>query len=107
MYISVLTLGEIRRGIVTLTHGRKRTQLETWLQTILRPSFAGRILDVNGEIADRWGILDAEAKQNGRSVPSIDGLLAATALEHNLTLVTRNTRDFEHTLISVFNPWTS
>jgi predicted nucleic acid-binding protein len=105
MFVSTLTLGEIRKGIVSLSVGRKKQQLETWLERTLRASFIGRTLPIDETVADRWGWLDAEAGQRGRPLPVVDGLLAATALEHNLTLVTRNTRDFAHLPIRVFSPW--
>jgi predicted nucleic acid-binding protein len=106
MFLSVLTLGEIRKGIESLSLGRRRSQLEQWLELDLRVRFATRVVPVTESIADRWGRLDTHVRKQGRIIPAIDGLLAATALEHNLTLVTRNTRDFAHTHISVFNPWT-
>lgn len=105
LYISVLTLGEIRKGIVSLMTGRKRANLERWLEGVLRPSFGPRVLPVSGTIAERWGILTGEARRKGRLISAIDGLLAATAIEHNLTLVTRNIRDFEAVPVSVISPW--
>ena len=105
LYISVLTLGEIRKGIVSLVAGRRRIDLEQWLENTLRPSFGSRVLPVTEAIAIRWGVLVGEARRSGRTLPAIDSLLAATALEHNLTLVTRNTRDFEGTSVQVISPW--
>lgn len=105
MYISVLTLGEIRKGIASLAEGRKRADLERWLDGTLRPGFGQRILPVNEAIAERWGALTGEARRTGRSISAVDGLLAATAIEHDLTLVTRNVRDFTSTSVSVFSPW--
>ena len=101
-FLSVLTLGEIRRGVLILQPSRRRTRLEIWLERELRGRFAGRILPVDELIADRWGTISAAA---GRSLPVIDGLLAATALHYNLTLVTRNTRDVAATGVAAFNPW--
>jgi toxin FitB len=105
LYLSVLTLGEIRKGIATLPQSRRRTNLETWLELELRARFAGRILSIDSGIADRWGILAAEAKRIGRSLSAIDGLLAATAIHHNLTIVSRNVSDFASTQVPVVNPW--
>jgi predicted nucleic acid-binding protein len=105
LYLSVLTLGEIRKGIASLPQGTRRTQLETWLEVDLRPRFAGRILPVDEPIADRWGLLAAEAKRKGIDLSAIDGLLAATALHHNLTIVSRNVSDFANTQAPVLNPW--
>lgn len=105
LYLSVLTLGEIRKGIALLKDASRRAALEAWLAGDLAPRFAGRILPINEAVADRWGRLTAEAAPN--LLPVIDGLLAATALHHNLTLVTRNTKDVAPTGVPAFNPWTT
>ena len=105
LFLSVLTLGEIRKGVAALAQGKRRTQLETWLEVALQARFAGRILPIDKAIADRWGVLAAETKRRGRAMPVIDGLLAATALHHNLTLVSRNASDFADTQVPVLNPW--
>lgn len=107
LYLSVLTLGEIRKGVALLPQSKGRTQLESWLEVELQPRFSGRILDVDRAIADRWGWLTASAKQAGRPLGAIDGLLAATALHHSLTLVSRNVSDFAITHVAVLNPWTT
>ncbi len=104
LYLSVLTLGEIRKGLAALPHGKRRIRLEAWLEVDLRARFAGRIVPIDAEIADRWGSIAAQATQNGTPVPVIDGLLAATALHHNLTVVSRNANHF-HSLVRVLNPW--
>ena len=105
LYLSVLTLGGIRRGIAVLPQSRRRATLEAWLEKDLRMRFEDRILAVDQEVADRWGLLTAAARRNGIVLPVIDGLLAATALEHNLTLVTRDTGQIPSMGVSVFNPW--
>lgn len=105
LFLSVLTLGEIRKGVAGLPQGKRRTQLETWLEIDLQARFSGRILSIDGPIADRWGVLSGEAKRKGRALSAIDGLLAATALYHNLTIVSRNVTDFASTPASVLNPW--
>jgi toxin FitB len=105
LYISVLTLGEIRKGVAGLPQGKRRTQLETWLELELQLRFAGRILSIFAAIADRWGLLAAEAKRKGKSLSAIDGLLAATAIDHNLTIVSRNVGDFANTQVPILNPW--
>ena len=105
LYLSVLTLGEIRRGIAALPQSRRRATLEAWLDKDLRTRFEGRILDIDQEVADRWGVLTAAARNSGIVFPVIDGLLAATALEHNLTLVTRDTGQIPSMGVAVFNPW--
>lgn len=104
MYLSVLTLGELRKGIDGLPEGQRKHRLLDWLEVELPAYFSGRILPVNGVVADRWGRLLAHA---ARPLPAIDSLLAATAMAHGLTLVTRNLRDFQHSDLSVLNPWTS
>ncbi len=106
LFLSVLALGEIRNGIERLRAGRRRWQLESWLQTDLRSRFQDRILPIHEAIADRWGAISAAAAAKGKPVPVIDGLLAATALHHNLTLVTRNGSDVAGTGVPTVNPWT-
>lgn len=105
LYLSVLTLGEIRRGVAALPQSRRRATLEAWLDKDLRARFEERILAIDQEVADRWGLLTAAARNNGIVLPVIDGLLAATALEHNLTLVTRDTGQIPSMGVAVFNPW--
>jgi len=105
LYLSVLTFGEIRRGIAALPQSRRRATLEAWLDKDLRARFEGRILIIDQEVADRWGLLTAAARNSGIVLPVIDGLLAATALEHNLTLVTRDTGQIPSMGVEVFNPW--
>lgn len=105
LYLSVLTFGEIRRGISILPQSRRRATLEAWLDKDLRARFEERILDIDQEVADRWGLLTAAARNNGIVLPVIDGLIAATALEHNLTLVTRDTGQIPSMGVAVFNPW--
>ena len=105
LYLSVLTMGEIRKGIAGLSQGKRRTRLETWLEVELRARFAGRILSVDAAVADRWGLLAAGARSEGKSLSTIDGLLAATALQHNLTIVSRNVSVFANVRVQVLNPW--
>ena len=105
LYLSVLTMGEIRKGVAGLPQSKRRTHLETWLELELQARFSGRILPVDTAIADRWGLLSAEAKRSGVPLSAIDGLLAATAIHHNLTLVSRNVSDFANTHAPILNPW--
>lgn len=105
LYLSVLTLGEIRKGVAGLPQSKRRTHLESWLELDLQARFSGRILPFDAAIADRWGLLAAEAKRRGKPLSAIDGILAATALHHNLTIVSRNVHDFSHTPAAVLNPW--
>jgi predicted nucleic acid-binding protein len=105
LYLSVLTLGEIRKGLAGLAQGKRRTRLESWLEVELQTRFAGRILSVDAAVADRWGLLAARAKARGVPLPIVDGLLAATALQYNLTVVSRNVNDFAIAQVPVLNPW--
>lgn len=105
LYLSVLSLGEIRKGIVALPRASRRVVLEAWLETNLKPRFSGRILPIDEAVSDRWGLIAGKALAKGIALPVIDGLLAATALDHNLTLVTRNVSDVSKTGVAVFNPW--
>ncbi len=104
LFLSVLTLGEIRKGVVTLKDAARRVALEAWLDGDLVLRFSGRILEVGQQVADRWGRLGAQVGPQTQ-LPVIDGLLAATAIHHNLTLVTRNTKDVAGTGAPLFNPW--
>jgi toxin FitB len=103
--ISVLTLGEIGRGIVRLRDEALRRRLEVWFEDGLRPRFGGRTLAVDGDVATTWGRLAGEAARMGRVVPIIDGLLVATARCHRLTLVSRNVTDVEGLGVPIRNPW--
>lgn len=102
LFLSVLTLGEIRKGIDLISDMDRRQVLVDWLEAELAVFFTGRILAVDIAVADRWGRLVAGA---GRPLPAVDSLLAATALEHDLVLVTRNTKDFQSLGVSLINPW--
>jgi toxin FitB len=105
LFVSVLTLGEIRRGAALLPAGPKRRALERWLERDLPERFAGRILGVDPEAADLWGRMVARAEAKGRPLPTIDSLLSATALSRGLTLATRNTADFAATGVELVDPW--
>lgn len=90
--------------MVALPHARRRATLEAWLETDLRSRFHGRVLSIDDRVADRWGLLTAQALKSGIVLPVIDGLLAATALQHNLTFVTRDTGSIAAAGVAVFNP---
>ena len=105
-YLSVLTLGEIGKGLSLMPPGPRKTALRDWLGHDLRERFRGRILAVDGEVALAWGELDAQGQRMGRPLPVVDGLLLATALTHGLTFVTRNIRDCGDRGVEVLNPWT-
>ena len=106
LFLSVLTLGEIRKGIEALSDSTldavRRQALSDWLEVELPTFFLGRILNVDAPVSHQWGHLQAQAR---RPLPAIDSLLAATALHHSLTLVTRNVRDFEGLGLNLINPW--
>ena len=104
LFLSVLTLGELRKGIEGVPDAERRMALTDWLETDLSVFFAGRILSVDSQVADRRGRLVAVA---GRPLPAIDSLLGATAAHHGLSMVTRNTRDFTNMGLDVINPWAS
>jgi predicted nucleic acid-binding protein len=105
VFLSVMTIGEICKGIDMLPVSRKRTMLQDWFDLDVRAWFAGRILPVTESIAERWGHLAAAARQRGIAATDVDGVIAATALEHGLTLVTRNVRDFAGLGVVLLNPW--
>ena len=105
LFFSVISLAEICKGIAKLRESKKRIQLQEWLDSTLRPWFAGRVLPVTEEIAERMGRWAGEGETKGRIIKIADGLIAATALEHDLTLVTRNVRDFSGFGVPIFNPW--
>ena len=102
LFVSVLGLAEIRKGIERLDDPRRRERLRHWLEHDLPDRFAERVLPIDLPVADRWGRLLAQV---GRPVPAIDSLLAATALHHELRLVTRNTKDFNYPGLEVVDPW--
>ena len=106
LYLSVLTLAEIRRGIELLSSGKRREELEVWLNTELIESFAPKnVLPVTIAIGNRWALLSVRAQEKGIQLAVIDGLIAATAAEHGLTLATRNIKDFVGLGVPLFNPW--
>ena len=105
LYLSVLTLGEIRKGIASLPNSTRRAALESWLDHDLTLRFSGRILPIDQQVADRWGKIAGSAAPRRSPLPVIDGLFAATAQQHNLIFVTRNTRDIAATGVPSFDPW--
>jgi predicted nucleic acid-binding protein len=104
-HMSVITLAEIQKGIELLAGGERRTQLEQWLTQDLESWFSGRILSVDRLVANRWASLVAQGVRTGRTLPTIDSLIAATALVYDLAIVTRNTRDFQNAGVITLNPW--
>jgi toxin FitB len=105
VFLSVMSLAEIRRGIALMSPGKRRDQLEIWFRIDLPQRFERRLIEVDREIAERWGVLMAESRQRGIGLAAMDGFLAATAQARNLTLVTRNRRDFALLGLALLNPW--
>lgn len=102
VFVSVLSLGEVLFGIRRLPYGSRRTRLAVWYRDALDPFYAERALPVDRVVADVWAGIRAQQKN---TIPSIDGLIAATALSHGLTVVTRNVRHFSALNVPVLNPW--
>jgi predicted nucleic acid-binding protein len=105
IFISVVTLAELRRGVERLPAGARRDRLGAWLTDQLKPRFEGRVLPIDAETADICGRTVMRGHAAGRPVSTMDGFLAATAEQHDLTLVTRNTVDFDILGIRIINPW--
>lgn len=104
LFLSVLTLGELRKGIDRMPSGKKRDRISRDYGAI-RSRFATRVLPITDVVAERWGQLSADAGRAGKHVHAVDGLLAATALVSGLTVVTRNVGDFSATNVPLVNPW--
>jgi len=104
-FISVASIAELRRGIALLDDGRCRVALAAWLADDLPARFAGRILPIDHAVAERWGDLMAQSRRSGVALSVMDGFFAASALANNLTLVTRNVKDFAAVGVPLHNPW--
>ena len=102
LFISALTIGEIRKGAEKLADGRRKQQIITWLEVSLPEWFEDRVLPIDAAVADEWGRMVARMTQ---SPSAIDSLIAATAIKHRLTVLTRNIQDFQATGVDVINPW--
>lgn len=105
MAISVITLGDIQAGISRLDDGKRKERFQEWLSYELLPRFDSRILPVGLDDAVKWGELMGRARANGSPLPSTDTLLATTALNRHMTVVTRNTKDFKRIGVPILNPW--
>lgn len=105
LFISAVSFGEFRKGIVPRSPGKRRDELEAWIETDLSNLFFGRILPVTRSVAERWGVLEGQRQLAGKPFNMPDGQIAATALEHRLTFVTRNVKDFAGLGVTIFNPW--
>jgi hypothetical protein len=105
LYLSVLTIGELEKGISKLADSRRVSKLRSWVENDLRVRFRNRLLPVDLEVAVAWGRLQGTSEKVGLPLPAIDSLIAATALAHHLVVVTRNDLDLERCQVQVFNPW--
>ncbi|MBD2629698.1 type II toxin-antitoxin system VapC family toxin [Trichormus variabilis] len=105
LYLSVITIGEIAKGICKLVPSKRKESLTTWLNETLPNRFEHRILTVDVSTMVLWGNLVGQLEQNGRPLPAMDSLIAAIALQHSLSLVTRNEHDFAGTGVVIVNPW--
>lgn len=106
LYLSVLTLGELEKGIARLAPSARRRKIEQWVREDLAARFQGRVLEVDSKVAERWGVLSGAAEARGKPLPVIDALIAATGEVHGLEVVTRNTADLERCGARCVNPWT-
>ena len=106
-FISVVSIAEIRRGVALMDSGRKRDALAEWLARDLPQRFERRVIPIEESVAVAWGDLMGLAKRSGLGFASMDGLIAATAIAHDLTLATRNPKDFEGFGLEILDPWTT
>ena len=107
LYISTVTLAEIRFGIELVSDANRRAELTAWLTHKVRPLFAQRVLDVSEAVIVKWRLLVEEGRKSGYTFSQPDLFIAATALHHGMTVVSRDTREYERAGVSVFNPWES
>lgn len=105
LYLSAITIGELNRDIERLPDSARRRELRSWLDAELLSRFQGRILALDAAVMLTWGELTARLEAQGRALPALDSLIAAIALHHRLTLVTRNEKDFADAGVSILNPW--
>lgn len=105
VFLSVITIGEIMKGIEKLPNSKRKQDLHAWLQEDLLVRFDGRIFPLDTDVLLEWGKLSARVEAAGKPMPAIDSLLAATVLAYELTLITRNVSDFEAASIEIVNPW--
>ncbi|NOQ21682.1 MAG: PIN domain-containing protein [Candidatus Aegiribacteria sp.] len=104
-YVSVLTFGELHKGIEKLPESRKKEELQNWVETELKERFHNRIIEIDLGISTVWGEIQCIAEKKGRPMPAIDSLIAATGIAHNLMVVTRNVADMKQSGVKLLNPW--
>ena len=105
IYLSVITIGEIVKGIEKLSKSRRKQDLQAWLKDDLLVRFEGNIVALDTDVLIEWGALTARLESTGKTMPAIDSLIAATALAKKMILVTRNVSDFAETAVDILNPW--
>jgi predicted nucleic acid-binding protein len=107
LHISAVTLAEIRFGIELVKDANRRNQLNAWLTNTIRPLFARRVLDVTEDVLFTWRLLVEQGRKSGHTFSQPDSFIAATALHHGLTVVSRDTREYEYAGVPVVDPWQS
>lgn len=105
IYLSVITIGEIIKGVEKLPKSKRKQELHTWLKEDLLARFSGKIIPIDNDVITEWGLLTARLELAGTPMPAIDSLIAATALTYAFALVTRNVSDFKGSSVEVVNPW--
>ena len=105
LFLSALTVGDLEKGIAKLPASARKRKLLSWVRRDLAERFGGRLLPIDVRVAARWGAITGESEKRGRPLPVIDSLIAATALVHDLQIVTRNIRDFERCGVACVNLW--
>jgi predicted nucleic acid-binding protein len=105
LFLSVITLGEIQKGISKLAESKRKKRLQVWLQSELLDRFDGRIIPIDTLVSLTWGSIQAVAEKKGKTIPSIYGLIAATGISKNMTIVTRNDSDMKSSGALLLNPW--
>jgi len=105
LFLSVLTFGEIEKGIEKAPDKVRKKKLKLWVEEDLKQRFEGKILPVNLEVSTQWGTLQGIAEKAGKPMPALDGLIAVSGLVNNCIVVTRNTSDMEQSTVELFNPW--
>jgi toxin FitB len=104
-YVSVLTFGELNKGIEKLPESKKKEELRIWIEDELKNRFQNRIIGIDMHVSILWGKIQCVAQKKGKPMPAIDSLIAATGIAHALTVVTRNVTDMEQSGVKLLNPW--